>query len=106
VRNANDGAGNHIYLGVTEDTAAPLCRLTGRRFGPVAQIDVTIQDAGTGVASLTLFGEVNVQTHHYFTSDRAPIVLAASRTNPGQAAEFGVMVIDGARNSRMCSFRF
>jgi hypothetical protein len=85
---------------------APLCRVTGRRSGPVAQIDVTVQDVGTGVASLTLFGEVNVQTHHYFTSDRAPIVLAASRMDPGLPAEFGVMVLDTARNSRMCSFRF
>jgi hypothetical protein len=106
VLNSNDGAGNHVLLGVVVDTIAPRCKATARRAGPVAQIDITVQDPGTGIASVTLRDEDNVQTHHYFTDHRAPVVLTATKVDQGRRASFGIMVRDGAGNLRDCGYRF
>jgi len=106
VVNSNDGAGNHVLLGVVIDTVAPLCKVTASRTGPIAQIDIAVQDPGTGIASITLRDENNVQTQHYFTDHRAPVVLTATKNDQGRPASFGIMVRDGAGNLKDCGYRF
>ena len=106
VLNSNDGAGNHVLLGVVVDTVAPRCKVTARRAGPTAQIDITVHDPGTGIASITLRDENNVQTHHYFTDHRAPVVLTATKIDQGRRASFGILVRDGAGNLKDCGVQF
>jgi hypothetical protein len=106
VLNSNDGAGNHVLLGVVVDTVAPRCKATARRAGPTAQIDITVHDPGTGIASITLRDENNVQTHHYFTDHRAPVVLTATKIDQERRASFGILVRDGAGNLKDCGYRF
>jgi hypothetical protein len=106
VLNENDGAGNHVLLGVIVDIVPPRCKTVARRRGPVAQVDLTVHDPGTGIHSITLQDENNVQTQHYFSTDRDPLIVTATKVDQGRPASFGMLVRDGAGNLRTCSTRF
>lgn len=105
--NENDGVGNHVRLGVKIDTDPPRCRVIDRRPGPIAQIDVRLQDAGTGIETTGITGSAtNVQTQHYFTDSRSPLIVTATKIDQSQRALVGFTVTDAAGNVATCEFRF
>ena len=103
--NENDGVGNHVKLGVKVDRDPPRCRVIDRRPGPIAQIDVLLQDTGTGIETSGL-DATNVQTQHYVTDSRSPIVVTATKIEQGQRALVSFSVSDAAGNVATCEFRF
>jgi len=105
--NENDGTGNHVRLGVKVDRELPKCNIVARRRGQVAQIDIRVQDVGTGIRSIGFTGpQTNMETQQYFADSRSPVIVTVTKIDQSQRSVFGLDVTDGAGNLVTCSFSF
>lgn len=103
VLSTNDGAGNHIMLGVVQDKWPPTCLQAGSRQTPAAQLDVRVSDKAAGVASVEFRGGLtNVQYEAYY-HDPGTVMLTFTKLDPAQAAVVGPMIVAGrAGNFATC----
>jgi hypothetical protein len=105
VINQNDGGGNHILLGVVEDTTPPLCTVVDRRSGAVDQIDILVRDTKTDVSFIEFRGGVsNASLREYDRpAERGHIIITGTKLNKASAATIGqFFVTDDAGNSTTC----
>jgi hypothetical protein len=109
LRNRNDGVGNHIFLGVVVDTTRPSCSVAARLSSPLAQLDITFRDQGSGLSVIEFRGgTTNVQIHMPDLEDsRAPAVMTATKIDQSQPGILdGILVTDDAGNVNTCNFEF
>ncbi len=89
---------------VLPDTTAPACAVTARRAGPPKQLDLTAQDTGSGLASITVIsisnGTVNVPP--FTPGTTSPVVVTATKTDQTKPTVFNVDVTDIAGNTTHC----
>jgi hypothetical protein len=106
VVNQNDGGGNHILLGVVEDTTPPLCAVVDTRQGAVDQIDILVRDTKTDVNFIEFRGGVsNASLREYERpgTERGQIIITATKLNKASAATVGQFIVsDDAGNSTTC----
>jgi hypothetical protein len=90
---------------LTTDAAAPSCRLTARRPGPPAQIDITFQDTGSGLASIVTKSAVNatISIPAFSQATNNPVVVTATKTNQSQISRVGLEARDVAGNLTRCT---
>jgi hypothetical protein len=88
----------------TGDTVRPACNLVARRPGPPEEIDVLAQDLGSGIVGIDLrIGDnagVAVPLFSYPTGD--PLLVTATKLDPGQPSRVELRVVDQAGNCRIC----
>ncbi len=89
---------------VAPDTTPPTCAVTAVRAGPPKQLDLTAQDTGSGLASITVVsvsnGTVNVPP--FTPGTTSPVVVTATKTNQSSPTVFNVDVTDVAGNTTHC----
>jgi hypothetical protein len=96
-----------VRLGVKVDRELPKCNIVARRRGQVAQIDIRVQDVGTGIRSIGFTGpQTNMETQQYFSDSRSPVIVTVTKIDQSQRSVFGLDVTDGAGNLTTCSFNF
>ncbi len=86
------------------DTAKPICKLTASRTGPPAQIDITVQDLDTGLASIVVTESNNADTPvpPFTVGDTSPLVITSTKINQTQRAQVALQVTDLAGNVTAC----
>jgi hypothetical protein len=92
----NDGAGNHVLLGVFIDTSLP-CKLTGQSSGPPAQITITITDSAFGISGIHLGGLSNATAQFFAGAGNRVIVLTATKINQGAPASVSNIFVGNLR---------
>jgi hypothetical protein len=94
------------FQGVGEpDTLRPSCRLTARRPGPPVQIDVTVQDTGSGLASVLATNKQNVTVvvPPFAVGTTNPLVVTATKVNQALRSRFTLTARDVAGNVTRCT---
>lgn len=82
------------------DTTAPTCVLTGKT---AAQIQVTLQDTGSGLATVSTTTSNAVAAVAPFTSGTtSPVLVTATKTDLTKGASLGITATDVAGNSVTC----
>jgi hypothetical protein len=86
------------------DTGKPICKLTATRTGPPAQIDITVQDTDTGLASIVVTKSNNADTPvpPFTVGDTSPIVITSTKIDQSQRAQVELQVSDLAGNTTVC----
>ena len=93
-----------VVAAVPVDTTPPACALTAMRAGPPTQIDVTVQDPGSGLASVVVTQSDNANTvvPPFAVGSTAPVVVTATKIIQGQPARVALRVTDVAGNVTNC----
>lgn len=109
----NTGTGFNTLFGLAikgeltagRDTAPPTCRVSARRPGPPAQIDITFQDTGSGLASIVTKSALNatVSIPAFSPATKNPVVVTATKTNQSQISRVGLEARDVAGNVTRCT---
>jgi uncharacterized repeat protein (TIGR01451 family) len=94
-----------ITITVGGDTVAPSCRVTARRPGPPAQIDVTVKDSGSGLASVLVTSKQNVTVAvpSFPLGTTNPVVVTATKVNQALRSRFRLTARDVAGNVTHCT---
>ena len=94
------------FKGVGEpETTPPTCRVTARRPGPPAQIDITVQDTGVGLKSVLVTKNVNatVSVPAFTVGTTNPVVITATKTNQSLGSQVGLSVSDVGNHVTRCT---
>src|SRR4029079_11523965 len=105
--NANPDSMLWIYAALRVqqlDTAKPKCPLTANRVGPPAQIEVTFQDTGTGLASIIVTKSENADTvvPPFTVGTNDPVVVTSTKIDQSQPARVEIPVGDVAGVVAVC----
>jgi hypothetical protein len=92
----NDGAGNHVLVGVFIDTSLP-CKLTGQSSGPPAQITISITDSAWGISGIHIGGLNNATAQLFAGAGNRVIVLTATKINQGAPASVSGIFVGNLR---------
>jgi hypothetical protein len=89
------------------DTTPPTCKLTATLTGPPKAIQITVQDTGSGPASIILTSSSNVTTTPslplYFTVENtAPFAITATKVDQTKPSSLALRVTDLAGNVTTC----
>jgi hypothetical protein len=87
------------------DGTPPTCRLTATRAGPPKQIDVTVQDTGSGLASVVVTVANNLTAAWappWAPGATFPVIYTATKINQALGAQFGLRITDVAGNVTVC----
>lgn len=86
------------------DTTAPTCKLTATIAGPPKQIQITVQDTGSGLGSVVVTKSTNaVTTVPPFTSGtNSAVVVTSTKTNQTLGSSVALKVTDVAGNVTLC----
>lgn len=86
------------------DTTGPSCALTGVVAGPPKQIQITVQDTGSGLASVQVIQSTNADTvvPPFSVGTTAPVVVTATKIDQTQGSQVGLTITDVAGNSTTC----
>jgi len=86
------------------DTAKPICKLTATRVGPPTQIDITVQDPDSGLASIVVTKSNNADTPvpPFTVGDTSPIVITSTKIDQTQRSQTELKVTDLAGNMTTC----
>jgi YVTN family beta-propeller protein len=99
-------ASNNISVinGAPASAFPPSCQLTGIVAGPPEQIQITMQDTGSGLASIQATESVNasVSIPGFSTGTTSPVVVTATKLNQSQGSEVGFTVTNVAGLSTSC----
>lgn len=110
VQNRNDGVGNRVLLGVTEDTTPPSCAISARRGSPVAQVDVVLRDPppSSGLLTIEFTNGTNVRALQPYVADlEGPLVVTASKVDLALPATLDpLFVADAAGHREPCRIEF
>jgi Big-like domain-containing protein len=87
------------------DSTRPSCRLTARRPGPPVQIDVTVQDSGSGLASVlaTNLQNATVVVPPFAVGSTNPLIVTATKGNQSLRSRFTLRAQDVAGNVTRCT---
>ncbi|MDQ6945461.1 MAG: hypothetical protein M3256_04135 [Actinomycetota bacterium] len=90
---------------VTEHTP-PLCNLTGVVAGPPKQIQITVQDTGSGLAAggivVTTAVNANVPVPAFTAGTTSPVVVTATKINQAAPSHVALRVTDRSGNVTTC----
>lgn len=87
----------------TADTTAPTCVLSGKVTAPIAQIQVTLQDTGSGLNTITATTTNATQVTDPFTSGTtSPVTVTATKTDQSKSASLAITATDVAGNTVKC----
>ncbi len=96
-------------LGVTTaasapETTPPSCAITAIIPGPPKQIQVTVQDLQSGLASVTPVTLINATLNvpSFTIGTTSPVVVTATKVNQSQSATVVIRVTDAVGNSVVC----
>ena len=86
------------------DTTVPICQLTGVIKGPPKQIKVTVQDTGSGIATITVLKAINntVSIPPLTSGTNSPVVVTATKINQSQSSTLQLEVKDVAGKVTIC----
>jgi len=86
------------------DTAKAICKLTATRTGPPTQIDMTMQDIDTGLASVVVTKSNNADTPvpPFTAGDTSPLVITSTKIDQTQRSQVELKVTDLAGNVTVC----
>ncbi len=89
---------------VTTATTVPTCVLTGNIAGPPAQIQVTTQDTGSGLASVVVTSSTNdtVSIPAFTSGTTSPVIVTATKNNQAKVATLALKVTNVDGNSVSC----
>lgn len=113
VASFTDASGTHTSNQATKtwtasgpppDTTPPTCTLTGVIAGPPKQIQITVQDTGSGLGSVAVSESTNASTAvpPFTVGTTSPVVVTATKVNQSQGSTVGLTVTDVAGNVTMC----
>ncbi|MGH2935416.1 MAG: hypothetical protein ACRDL2_13015 [Gaiellaceae bacterium] len=93
-----------ITVGAPTDTTAPACMLTATVTGPPKQIQVTVQDTGSGLATVTVTTSANATTvvPPFTPGSTDPLVVTSTKVNPTTSSSLALTVKDVAGNTTHC----
>lgn len=99
-----DANGNVVTTCSTPpDTTPPTCTLTAILAGPPKQLQVTVQDTGSGIKSVVPVATNATTSIASFTSGAtSPILVTATKTNPAFGSTLKLTVTDVAGNVTVC----
>jgi hypothetical protein len=103
-----NGAPHVIALSVTGTSSSPppppSCQLTGVISGPPKQLQVTMQDSGSGLQAIQVTSAVNVTVDvpSFATGTVSPLVVTATKVDQSQSSEVGFMVTNVGGSSTSC----
>jgi hypothetical protein len=88
------------------DTTPPSCTLAATIPGPPRQLEITIQDTGSGLASLSVTKAVNAQMTlpPYAFGVKGAIPVLATKVDPFSAMDVELESSDVAGNTGSCEF--
>ncbi len=86
------------------DTTPPACALTATLNGPPKQIQVTVQDSGSGLGSVQVTTSTNATTvvPPFASGTTGPVVVTATKINPSTGSSVALSVTDAAGNVMKC----
>jgi hypothetical protein len=88
------------------DTAAPTCSYAIVA-GPPKHIDFTVQDAGSGVATIAVTTANNIVTPvpipAFTIGTTAPVQFTATKKNQSLGAQIAIVITDVAGNQSSCT---
>ena len=91
---------------VGNDDTPPLCYLSSTIAGPPKQIQVTVQDTGSGIATIQVDesqnGTVSWSPKPIPAGYTSPILVTATKTNQSKSSTIALTVTDEAGNSTTC----
>jgi hypothetical protein len=90
------------------DGVPPTCVVTSNNQGPPEQEQRTIQDTGSGIASIVvdLSHFVTVQIPVFTVGTTAPVVVTATKTDQNETADLSLIITDLAGNQKVCGSSF
>jgi hypothetical protein len=88
----------------TADTTAPTCSLTAKIAGPPAQIQVTLQDTGSGLNTVNVNTSSNATTPvpPFTPGTTSPVVVTATKIDQSKSASLALSATDVAGNTVSC----
>jgi hypothetical protein len=86
------------------DTTPPSCALTATITGPPKQIQVTVRDTGSGLASIVVTKAVNdtVSIPSFTAGTTSPVVVTATKVDQSKSSTLALQVKDQAGNVTNC----
>jgi len=86
------------------DEKPPICVLTASVLGPPKSIQVTVQDTGSGLGSVTVDTSTNASTvvPPFTPGTTSPVVITATKINSSQSSTVQLTVRDVAGNETVC----
>ncbi len=93
-----------VVVTVAPDNTPPRCFVSAVRAGPPKQLDLTAQDAGSGIASITVVSVSNgtVDVPDFTPGTTSPVVITATKTDQSKPTVFNVDVTDVDGNTTHC----
>ncbi|HEV7518098.1 MAG TPA: hypothetical protein VGR07_17500, partial [Thermoanaerobaculia bacterium] len=86
------------------DTTPPICVLNAVRNGPPTQIDIKVQDVGSGLASIVVTKSNNADTPvpPFTVGTNGSLIVTATKIDQSQRSQVELTVTDLAGNSTVC----
>ena len=86
------------------DVTPPSCALTNVIKGPPKQLKITVQDSGSGLASIVVTESLNAVTivPAFAFGSTAALVVTATKVNQSQGAQVALQVTDACGNVTLC----
>jgi hypothetical protein len=86
------------------DTTPPSCALTNVVAGPPKQLQITVQDSGSGLASIAVTASTNASTPvpAFAAGTTGPVVVTSTKLDQGRSAQVALRVTDAAGNVTDC----
>jgi hypothetical protein len=107
-----DHTGNDHGLAIDDFSVTPWAELTGAACsyaivaGPPKHIDFTVQDTGSGIASIATLSLLNMVTPipvpAFTVGTTAPVIFTATKADQTQRATIAVVITDRAGNQSSC----
>jgi hypothetical protein len=103
VGNLSDTASKTWTSGAV-DTTDPSCELTAKIAGPPAQLQVTVQDTGSGLASIVVTKSTNSNTvvPPFAPGTTDPVVVTSTKIDQSKRSQLAMTVTDVAGNVTTC----
>ena len=86
------------------DTTPPACTLTAMFTGPPKSIQVTVQDSGSGLASINVDHSTNATTvvSPFANGSTSPVLITSTKDDQSQGSSLALTVTDVAGNVTKC----
>ena len=85
-------------------TTSPTCWLSAAIAGPPAQIQITVQDTASGLASIvaTAHGNASVSIPPFTVGTTSPVVVTATKIDQSKGSSVRLKATDVAGKSTVC----
>lgn len=97
------GISDGFVTKLTVDATPPTCMMTGIVAGPPKQQKVTVQDVGSGLATLRNFVLINaVVSYSFVPGTTSPVVVTAQKIDQSQPSRWSFEAVDREGNVKLC----